>query len=59
MAPVKRLEGRILTAEAFMEYQVSEARLEDAETGVENQEVSELSSELLGLVGGGTGGTIL
>jgi hypothetical protein len=58
MAPVKRLEGRILTAEAFMEYDVIEVRLEDAET-VENQEVMELSSELLGQVGGGAGGVIL
>jgi hypothetical protein len=41
-----------------MEYDVSE-RLEDVETGVENQEVSELSTELLSQVGGGTGGTIL
>ena len=42
-----------------MEYQVIEFRLEDAETGVDTQEVTELSSELLGQVGGGVLGTIL
>jgi hypothetical protein len=47
-----------LPREAFMDYDVIEVRLEDAEI-VENQEVMELSSELLGQVGGGTIGVIL
>jgi len=42
-----------------MEYDVSEIRLEDAETGVESQEVVELSTEFLGQVGGGNAGVIL
>jgi hypothetical protein len=36
-----------------MEYDVSEVRLEDVKTDVENQEVIELSTDLLDLVGGG------
>ena len=47
------------TAGEIMEYDVSEIRLEDAETGVESQEVVELSTEFLGQVGGGNGGVIL
>ncbi len=57
--PVNRSDGRILIAGEIMEYDVSEIRLEDAETGVESQEVVELSTEFLGQVGGGNGGVIL
>jgi hypothetical protein len=36
-----------------MEYDVTEVRLEDVETGVENQEVIELSMDALSQIGGG------
>jgi hypothetical protein len=39
-----------------MEYDVSEVRLENAETDAGDQEVIELSTDLLGQIGGGTGG---
>ncbi len=52
---VKGTDGRILFAGAVMEYDVSEVRLENAETDAGNQEVIELSTDLLGQVGGGTG----
>jgi hypothetical protein len=51
----EQTDGRILVAGAVMEYDVSEVRLENAETDAGNEEVIELSTDLLGQVGGGTG----